>query len=101
MVEPSRNGRGVFHAPRLALALLTAATFATAVPNGFVWIDHWQIEGGGLAARSLPELGHSVREPLGSMPGWEGAAPYARPVVVVVISLVSWLAGPRAPAYHL
>ncbi len=87
-------------APAL-LALLTAAAFANAVPNGFVWIDHWQVESGGMIARSLPEFWSAWRQPLGSIPGWTGPAPYARPVAIAAFSLVHALAGPNAAAFHL
>jgi hypothetical protein len=88
-------------APRLLLVLLTAVAFTNAIPNGFVGIDHWQIENGGLIAESWTELWRSLREPLGSMPGWEGAAPYARPAVILILSLDHWLGGVRPLAYHL
>lgn len=52
-------------APAL-LALITVAAFANAVPNGFVWIDHWQVEGGGLIVHSARELWSALRQPLGS-----------------------------------
>ena len=87
-------------APRVVLTLLTLAAFANAVPNGFVWIDHWQVEQGGLIAHSWLELWDSWHRPLGSMPGWEGAAPYARPLVIAALSLVGFVAGTTAPAYH-
>lgn len=86
---------------RLWLALLTTAAFANAIPNGFVWIDHWQVESGGLIARSWAELLHSVREPLGALPSWQGSAPYVRPMVVVVLSLIHRLTGASPAAYHL
>ncbi|MFI5395216.1 MAG: tetratricopeptide repeat protein [Candidatus Binatia bacterium] len=86
-------------APAL-LALITVAAFANAVPNGFVWIDHWQVEGGGLIVHSTRELWSALRQPLGSMPGWEGAAPYARPVVIVVFSLIHAVADLHPSAYH-
>src|SRR5579862_8809689 len=63
--------------PRLLLASLTLLAFANTLGNGFVWIDHWQVESGGLVARSWPELLTAFQQPLGSMPGWEGSAPYA------------------------
>src|SRR5262249_5593571 len=88
-------------APPVLLALLTLAAFANAVPNGFVWIDHWQVESGGLIAHSWTQLWNAMREPLGTLPGWEGAAPYARPLVVVVLSVVHGLVGPNASAFHL
>lgn len=91
---------GLARAAPVCLALLTAAAFANAIPNGFVWIDHWQVEGGGLIARSWPELLHTVRQPLGALPGWQGAAPYARPLVVGVLSVIRWLAGTSPAAYH-
>lgn len=87
-------------APAL-LALMTAAAFANAVPNGFVWIDHWQVESGGLIVHSAREFWSAVRQPLGSMPGWEGAAPYARPTVIAVLSLIHAVAGLHPAAYHL
>jgi tetratricopeptide (TPR) repeat protein len=87
-------------APAL-LALITAAAFANAVPNGFVWIDHWQVESGGLIVHSAREFWSAVRQPLGSMPGWEGAAPYARPTVIAVLSLIHTVAGLHPAAYHL
>ncbi|MBI3783840.1 MAG: tetratricopeptide repeat protein [Deltaproteobacteria bacterium] len=86
--------------PYVALASLALAAFATTLDNGFVWIDHWQIESGGLIARSWPELAQAVLQPLGSMEGWREAAPYTRPTVIVVLSLVNLLAGISAPAYH-
>ena len=78
--------------PPALLAVLTVAAFANAVPNGFVWIEHWQVESGGLIAGSLGELWTAFREPLGNIPGWEGAAPYARPLVITVLSVVRALA---------
>lgn len=87
-------------APAL-LALITAAAFANAVANGFVWIDHWQVESGGLIVHSAREFWSAVRQPLGSMPGWEGAAPYARPTVIAVLSLIHAVAGLHPAAYHL
>jgi tetratricopeptide (TPR) repeat protein len=86
--------------PRLLLALLTLLAFANTILNNFVWIDHWQVESGGLVARSWPQLWDALRQPLGSMPGWEGSAPYARPAVVLLFSLVYWIAGPSPAAYH-
>jgi len=83
------------------LAGLTAVAFASAVPNGFVGIDHWQIESGGLIAHSWPDLWKALREPLGAMPGWEGSAPYARPSVILLLSLVHQLGGVDPRAYHL
>lgn len=83
------------------LALAALATFATAVPNGFVWIDHWQVESGGLIAHSLGELWAALREPLGSIPGWVGPAPYARPAVITLLSLIHAVAGLNPAAYHL
>jgi len=80
--------------------LLVLGAFANTLRDGFVWIDHWQVESGGLIARSWPELWDAFRRPLGSMPGWEGSAPYARPTVVAVLSFVHWLAGPSPAAYH-
>ncbi len=87
--------------PRLLLVLLTLAAFANSLANGFVWIDHWQIESGGLLAHSWRELWQALSQPLGAMPGWEGSAPYARPAVVALLSLVQQGAGLNAPAYHL
>jgi tetratricopeptide (TPR) repeat protein len=86
--------------PRLLLAILTVLAFANTIPNGFVWIDHWQVESGGLIARSWPQLWDALRQPLGSMPGWEGSAPYVRPAVVVLFSLVDRIAGTSPAAYH-
>jgi hypothetical protein len=88
-------------APRLWLAGLTIAAFANATANGFVWLDHWQVESGGLIARSWPEFWRALQQPLGAMPGWEGSAPYARPCVVLLLSLVHAVAGARPVAYHL
>jgi Flp pilus assembly protein TadD len=83
------------------LVLLTAAAFANAVPNGFVWIDHWQVESGGLIAHSLAQLWSAFHEPLGSIPGWDGPAPYARPLMVAALSAVQAAAGSNPAAYHL
>jgi Flp pilus assembly protein TadD len=80
---------------------MTAAAFANAVANGFVWIDNWQVESGGLIVHSAREFWSAVRQPLGSMPGWEGAAPYARPTVIAVVSLINAVAGLHPAAYHL
>jgi Flp pilus assembly protein TadD len=88
-------------APRLWLAGLTIAAFANATANGFVWLDHWQVESGGLIVHSWAELWRALRQPLGVMPGWEGTAPYARPCVVLLLSLVHTLAGARPAVYHL
>ncbi|MFQ5667060.1 MAG: tetratricopeptide repeat protein [Candidatus Binatia bacterium] len=85
----------------LLLALLAAGAFANAIPNGFVWLDHWQVEHGGLIVRSWSEFWTSLRQPLGSMPAWHGAAPYARPLVILLLSVDHWLAGLHASAYHL
>jgi len=80
---------------------MTVAAFANAVPNGFVWIDHWQVESGGLIAPSFAQLWSAFRQPLGSIPGWDGPAPYARPLVIAVLSLVHAVAGLDPAAYHL
>jgi tetratricopeptide (TPR) repeat protein len=88
-------------APPTLLAALTVAAFANAVPNGFVWIDHWQVESGGLIARSLAELWSAFHQPLGSIPGWDGPAPYARPTVIMVLSLIHAAAGLNPGVYHL
>jgi tetratricopeptide (TPR) repeat protein len=88
-------------APRLWLAGLTITAFANATTNGFVWLDHWQVEGAGLIVRSWPEVWRALQQPLGAMPGWEGSAPYARPCVVLLLSLVHAVAGARPVAYHL
>ena len=88
-------------APRLWLAGLTIAAFANATPNGFVWLDHWQVESGGLIVRSWPEFWSALQQPLGAMPGWEGSAPYARPCVVLLLSLIHAVAGTQPVAYHL
>jgi len=88
-------------APRLWLAGLTVVAFANATGNGFVWLDHWQVESGGLIVRSWPEFWRAVQQPLGAMPGWEGSAPYARPCVVLLLSLVHTIAGTQPVAYHL
>ena len=87
--------------PPALLAAMTAAAFANAVPNGFVWIDHWQVESGGLIAPSLARLWSAFHQPLGSIPGWDGPAPYARPLVIAVLSLVHAAAGLDPAAYHL
>jgi hypothetical protein len=99
--ETGNQRPGTIRAPRLLLVLLTVAAYANAIPNGFVWIDHWQVEAGGVVAHSWPDLWRLVQAPLGSMPHWEGAAPYARPVVVAVLSLIAWLVGPHPAAYHI
>jgi len=101
MSRPPGAARGVLRAPRLVLTILTVAAFASASRNGFVWIDHWQIESGGLIARSWHDLWASLRAPLGSMPGWEGSAPYARPLVIVTLSLDRLLGDLHPLAYHL
>jgi Flp pilus assembly protein TadD len=88
-------------APPALLTAMTAAAFADAVPNGFVWIDHWQVESGGLIAHSLGELWSAFHQPLGSIPGWDGPAPYARPLVIAVLSLMHAAAGLDPTAYHL
>jgi hypothetical protein len=88
-------------APPVLLAAMTAAAFANAVPNGLVWIDHWQVESGGLIASSLAQLWSAFHQPLGVIPGWDGPAPYARPLVIAVLSLVHAVAGPDPAAYHL
>ena len=88
-------------APPTLLAAVTAAAFANAVPNGFVWIDHWQVQSGGLIAHSLAELWSAFHQPLGSIPGWDGPAPYARPMVIAVLSLIHAAAGLDPAAYHL
>jgi len=100
MPEAPAPAPPLLRGPRALLAVLTIVAFANAVPNGFVWLDHWQIENGGLTASSWADLWHAWQQPLGAMPGWEGAAPYARPVVVLVLSLVHGLAGNHAGAYH-
>jgi len=87
--------------PPAVLALLTAVAFANAVPNGFVWIDHWQVESGGFIAPSLARLWSAFHEPLGSIPGWSGPAPYARPVAIALLSAVHAAAGVNPAAYHL
>jgi tetratricopeptide (TPR) repeat protein len=88
-------------APPALLAALTAAAFANAVPNGFVWIDHWQVESGGFIARSFVELWSAFHRPLGSIPGWNGPAPYARPIDITVLSVIHAAAGLNPAAYHL
>jgi Flp pilus assembly protein TadD len=87
--------------PPTLLAVMTAAAFANAVPNGFVWIDHWQVESGGLIASSLAQLWAAFHQPLGVIPGWDGPAPYARPLVIAVLSLVHAVASLDPAAYHL
>jgi protein O-mannosyl-transferase len=100
MVRRSVWNRGGVPAPRVLLTALTAAAFASAIPNGFVWIDHWQIESGGLIAHSWAEFWQAIRQPLGAMPGWEGTAPYARPTVIAALSAVHAVAGTQPAAYH-
>jgi len=87
-------------APRALLTVLTLLAFANAIPNGFVGIDHWQVESGGLIADSWAGLLHSLRAPLGAMPGWEGVAPYARPLVVAAFSVVHWWCDAQPIAFH-
>lgn len=87
--------------PRVLLVALTVTAFANATGNGFVWLDHWQIESAGLIAHSWGALWHMLQQPLGAMPGWEGNAPYARPSVVLLLSLVDRIAGTEPAAYHL
>ncbi len=91
----------IVRAPHGVLAVLVAIAFGNTLINGFVWLDHWQVESGGLIARSWAELWSAVRQPLGAMPGWEGTAPYARPSVVLLLSLVHRVAGTQPAAYHL
>ena len=92
---------GLLRTPRLLLALLTVTAFANAIPCGFVWLDHWQVESGGLIVGSWADFSAALGNPLGAMPGWEGTAPYARPCVVLLLSLVHSLAGTRPVAYHV
>ena len=91
----------LLRAPRLWLAGLTIAAFANSLANGFVWLDHWQVESGGLIVHAWAELWSTMLQPLGAMPGWEGTAPYARPCVVLLLSAVHTLAGAYPPAYHV
>jgi Flp pilus assembly protein TadD len=106
-VEPHRMATqmpaesGSLRAPRMLLVSLTIAAFANATLNGFVWLDHWQVESGGLIVRTWSQLWSALQQPLGAMPGWEGTAPYARPSVVVVLSVVHAIAGDHPAAYHL
>jgi protein O-mannosyl-transferase len=101
MVSQQHARSGVLRVPRAVLVVLTATAFANATVNGFVWLDHWQVESAGLVAHSWVELWHLLQEPLGAMPGWQGNAPYARPCVVLLLSLVHSLAGTQPAAYHL
>ena len=78
-----------------------SAAFANSLTNGFVWLDHWQVESGGLIVHSWAELWSALRQPLGAMPGWEGTAPYARPCVVLLLSAVHAVAGAQPAPYHL
>lgn len=101
MVPPQHAESGSLRAPGALLVLLTVAAFANATANGFVWLDHWQVESGGLIVRSWTELSNALQQPLGAMPGWEGTAPYARPCVVLLLSLVHRVAGAHPAPYHL
>ncbi len=92
---------GNLRAPRMFLTLLTIAAFANATPNGLVWLDHWQVESGGLIVHSWAEFRSALQQPLGAMPGWEGSAPYARPCVVLALSLVHAVAGTAPAPYHV
>jgi len=100
MSTPPTPAPSLVPAPRLLLSGLTLLAFATAIPNGFAGIDHWQVESGGLIAHSGSELLQSLRAPLGAMPGWEGTAPYARPMVVTLLSLMQWCVGAQPIAFH-
>jgi tetratricopeptide (TPR) repeat protein len=83
--------------PYATLILIAAAVYANSLANGFITDDKLQLLANPLVT-NIHNLPHVFGSGVWSFLGYQGN--YYRPVQFLVYSLLYWVFGPHAPAFH-